>query len=171
MYFRGKDFMFTTILIVLGFVLLLAGIIGCFLPVVPGPPLCFLALLIQQIADPPMFTLRFIMLWGVVALVVSVLDYIIPVYGTRRVGGTKYGIWGCTIGLLVGIWFGPAGIIVGPFLGALIGELLAGRDAGNAMRSAFGSFFGFLVGTLLKLIVCLVMGWHLVSETYRVAVG
>jgi uncharacterized protein YqgC (DUF456 family) len=171
MYFRGKDFMFSTILIVLGFVLLLAGIIGCFLPILPGPPLCFLALLIQQMADPPLFTVRFMVLWGVIALVVSVVDYIIPVYGTRRVGGTKYGIWGCTFGLLVGKWFGPAGIIIGPFLGALLGELLAGRDTGNAMRSAFGSFLGFLVGTLLKLIVCFVMGWHFVSATYRVIVG
>ena len=163
--------MFTTILIALGIILLLAGIIGCFLPILPGPPLCFLALLIQQVSDPPLFTVRFIIVWGVIALVVSILDYVIPVYGTRRVGGTKYGIWGCTIGLLVGLWFGPVGIIIGPFLGALAGELFGGRDAGNAMRSAFGSFIGFLVGTLLKLIVCLVMGWHFAVATYRVIAG
>jgi hypothetical protein len=74
-------------------------------------------------------------------------------------------MWGSTIGLIAGLWFGPLGIIIGPFVGAFVGEILANQDSATALRSAWGSFAGFLVGTLLKLIVCFVMGWYLIKYT------
>lgn len=160
-----------TLWIVVGIVLLIAGIVGCVLPFLPGPPLCFLALLVQQFnADPP-FTRRFMWIWAGITAVVVALEYLIPVVGTKRYGGTKYGIWGCTIGLIAGFWFGPLGIIIGPFVGAFVGEMLANQDSEVALRSAWGSFVGFLMGTLLKLIVCFVMGWYLLRYTYGVIVG
>jgi uncharacterized protein YqgC (DUF456 family) len=151
-----------TFWLVLGFVLMAVGILGCLLPLLPGPPLAFAALLIQQLRTDPPFTAKFLWIWGIITVVVTALDYIIPVYGTRKYGGSSYGVWGCTIGLIAGIWMGPLGIIVGPFVGAFIGELLARNNSENALKAAWGSFVGFLFGTLLKLIACLVMAWYLV---------
>lgn len=152
--------------IVLGIMLLLAGIAGCVLPFLPGPPLCFAGLWLQQLRTDPPFSTKFLLIWAAIALVVTLLDYVIPVYGTRKFGGTRYGVWGCTLGLLVGLWFGPWGIIIGPFVGAFIGELLANNASDKALKAALGSFVGFLFGTLLKLIVCVVMGWYLVAGLF-----
>ena len=80
-------------------------------------------------------------------LLVVLLEYLIPIYGTKRFGGTKYGMWGSTIGLLAGLWFGPLGIVIGPFVGAFVGEMLATQDSSTALRSAWGSFVGFLFGS------------------------
>lgn len=146
-----------------GVILMLAGIAGCFLPLIPGPPLCYVALLIQQLQDAPPYTTQFLIIWGVITLVVTGLDYVIPIYGTKKFGGTRYGMWGCIIGLVAGLWMGPIGIIVGPFVGALIGELIASSSSEQAMRAALGSFIGFLLGTLLKLIACFVMVWYFVK--------
>lgn len=160
-----------TVLIIVGIILILTGIAGCILPLLPGPPLCFLALLIQQLNAEPPFTTNFLLIWGSVTLVVTVLDYVIPLYGTKKFGGSKFGVWGCTIGLVVGLWLGPFGIIVGPFVGAFIGEIIANNDSSTALKSAFGSFMGFLLGTLLKLVVCLAMGWYFVQFIYRLWVS
>lgn len=153
--------------LVLGIVLMLVGLAGCILPFLPGPPLCYAALLLQQLQSTPSYTTRFLLIWAGITLVVTVLDYIIPVYGTRKFGGTRYGMWGCVIGLVFGLWLGPVGIIAGPFIGALVGELIGNASSDHALRAAFGSFVGFLVGTLLKLIVCLVMGWYFVAPLLR----
>jgi len=105
------------------------------------------------------------LIWAGIVLVVSVLDYLIPVYGTKKFGGTKYGMWGCMIGLIAGIWLGPWGIITGPFLGALLGELLANNHTG-AFKAALGSFIGFLFSTLLKLIACVMMAWYFIMALW-----
>jgi uncharacterized protein len=142
--------------------LMLAGIAGCLLPFLPGPPLSFLALLVMQLREDPPFTAKFLWLWAAIALVVTLLDYVIPIYGTRKFGGTKYGMWGCTIGLIVGIFVPPWGLIAGPFAGAFIGEVIGNSNTENALKAAIGSFLGFLFGTLLKLVACLVMLYYFV---------
>jgi uncharacterized protein YqgC (DUF456 family) len=152
-----------TLWLVIGIILMLVGILGCILPLLPGPPLCYAALLIQQLRSDSPFSAKFLWIWAGVAVVVTALDYIIPVYGTRKYGGSKYGVWGCAIGLVAGIWLGPLGIIVGPFVGAFIGEMIAKNDSQNALKAAWGSFVGFLFGTLLKLIACLIMMWYLIK--------
>jgi uncharacterized protein YqgC (DUF456 family) len=152
-----------TLWLILGIICMLIGIVGCILPLLPGPPLCFIALLIQQLRLEAPFTQKFLWIWAAIMVVVTGLDYVIPLYGTRRFGGTKYGIWGCTIGLVAGFWMGPLGIIIGPFAGAFIGEIIASKNSSQALSAAWGSFVGFLLGTLLKLIACLVMGWYFIE--------
>lgn len=149
--------------LVLGVILMLVGLAGCILPFLPGPPLCFLALLIQQLQSTPPYTSDFLWTWAAITIVVTGLDYLIPIYGTKKFGGTKYGMWGCVIGLVGGLWLGPLGLIIGPFVGAFIGEVIGNAGSSHALRAALGSFVGFLFGTLLKLIVCFVMGWYFVD--------
>jgi uncharacterized protein YqgC (DUF456 family) len=160
-----------TVLIIIGLLLMIAGIAGCMLPLIPGPPLSFLALLIQQLNGDPPFTTNFLLIWAAITIAVTLLDYIIPAYGTKKFGGSKYGIWGCTIGLVVGLWLGPLGIIFGPFVGAFIGEIIANNNSSTALKSAFGSFVGFLFGTLLKLVACLMMGWYFGQFAYRIVIA
>ncbi len=149
--------------LVVSIVLMVAGIIGCLLPFLPGPPLSYAGLLTMQLREHSSFTTKFLVIFAVITLVVTVLDYWIPVAGAKRFGGTKYGMWGCTIGLIVGIFFPPLGIILGPFVGALVGELLGKATTENALKAAIGSFIGFLFGTLIKLVVCFVMGYYLIK--------
>lgn len=148
--------------LVLGIILLLAGLTGCLLPLLPGPPLAYMALLVLQLRAEPPFSLNFLLLWAVLVALVTLLDYVIPVYGTKKFGGTQAGVWGCTLGLLAGFWLGPLGIIIGPFVGAFVGEWLADRNSEKALRAAIGSFIGFLAGTALKLVVCGVMTYYFI---------
>lgn len=148
--------------LVLGVLLMLGGLVGCVLPFLPGPPLCYLALLLQQLQSEPPYTTRFLVIWAIVTVVITGLDYVIPIYGTKKYGGTRYGMWGCVIGLVAGLWLGPLGIVIGPFVGAFIGELIANSSTDQALRAAFGSFVGFLLGTLLKLVACFVMIYYFI---------
>ena len=87
---------------IVGGLLMLGGLIGCVLPFLPGPPLCYIGLLVQQLRVEDPFTSRFLWIWAIVTVVVVILEYVIPVYGAKRYGGTKYGMWGCAIGVVVG---------------------------------------------------------------------
>ena len=111
-------------LIVLGAICLLIGFLGCILPILPGVPLSYLGLLLLHWTDRASFSWQFLTVWAVIVVVIQVLDYFIPAWGTKKFGGTKWGVWGSTLGLLVGMFLGPWGIIIGPFVGAVIGELL-----------------------------------------------
>jgi uncharacterized protein YqgC (DUF456 family) len=139
---------------------MILGILGNVLPFLPGTPICYLALLLQQFRTIKPFSTTFMVLWAIVVVLVIVLDYLTPIYGTKKFGGSKYGVWGCTVGFLAAFWMGPIGIIIGPFIGAFIGELIAGQEASLALRAAVGSFAGFLFGTMIKLIVSAVMAWY-----------
>ncbi|PRZ01861.1 hypothetical protein BY457_102269 [Marinilabilia salmonicolor] len=152
------------LLIIIGIFLLLASFVGCVLPVLPGPPLSFLALLSLQLTSWGDFTTRFLWVAAIVAAVVTLLDYVVPVWGARRFGGTRGGVWGAAIGLVVGLFFGPVGIILGPFLGAFLGEFAAHADSNKAFKAAFGSFLGLLTGVVLKLIVSGVFTWYFFKE-------
>ncbi|MEQ9209062.1 MAG: DUF456 domain-containing protein, partial [Pseudomonadales bacterium] len=134
------------------------------LPLIPVPPLSYLGLLLLQLQEVAPFTTKFLIIWAVIVIAITVLDYLVPIYGTKRFGGTKYGLWGCTIGLIAGFWFGPVGIIAGPFLGALLGEWLGNRNSDQAFKAAIGSFVGFLVGTVIKLIASGVMTYYFIAS-------
>jgi len=136
---------------------LLAGFIGCVLPAVPGLALSWIGLLLLKLSRfgaEVMWT--WIAVFAGVVILVSVFDYIVPAWGTKKFGGTKAGSWGATLGLVAGLFFSPWGIIAGPFLGAFIFELIAGNSGKHSLKAAFGAFVGFLFGVGLKLIVC---GW------------
>ena len=168
------------LLIVLGAICLLLGLIGCVAPVLPGVPLSYLGLLLLHFTDRVQFSWQFLAVWGVVVVVIQILDYFIPAWGTKKFGGTKYGVWGSTIGLFVGLFMGPLGIVVGPFIGAVLGELIyfnrhpqttlseieqnKNTNFNRALRAGFGSFIGLLTGTLIKVICCGVMIAYFVKE-------
>ncbi|GAB1858690.1 DUF456 domain-containing protein [Flavobacteriaceae bacterium MHTCC 0001] len=144
-------------LIIIATLFILLGIVGSFLPVLPGPITSWVGLLIIHFTDAiPMNTI-FLVITFVVAALIWVLDYIIPAVGTKRFGGSKYGVVGTTIGLIVGLFAPiPGGIIIGPFVGALIGELIHQNDSKIALKAAFGSFIGFLTSTFLKFVVAVI---------------
>lgn len=146
----------------LGSLCILAGIVGSVAPLLPGPPLSYAGFLIVQLRSDPPFSLNFMLTWAGIVVAVTVLEYLIPVYGTKKFGGSKYGLWGCSIGLVAGIFLGPWGIFLGPFAGAFIGELIANNQSQQALKAALGSFIGFLFSTLLKLVVSVVMAWYFV---------
>lgn len=150
--------------IVLGFLLILAGLAGSILPLLPGPPVAYLGLLLQQLRDPDPFSAKFLWIWAGIVLVSLVLDYLIPIWGTKRYGGTRYGVWGCTLGFLLAFWMGPWGVILGPFLGAFTGEMIAGQDSKRSLRAAWGSFIGFLLGSFLKIVLCFFFLYYLVKS-------
>ena len=153
------------VLIGLGIIFIVGGILGGVLPVLPGPPLSYAGLLLLHFTQKYQFTSKFLIIWAVITAVVYALDYVIPAIGTKKFGGSKWGIWGSVIGLVIGMFFFPPfGIIVGPFAGAVIGELSTGKDSGSAFKSGFGSFIGFLTGTLLKLIASGLMAWYFIKE-------
>jgi uncharacterized protein len=141
------------VLITISAILMLAGLIGCILPVLPGPTLSFLGLVVLSFTDRVTFSTRFFIIWGIIAVVVTILDYIIPIWGTKRFGGSKYGVWGSIIGLFAGLFFPPVGFIIGPFAGAIIGEMLAGKRSKEMLRAGMGSFIGFLMATFIKILI------------------
>jgi uncharacterized protein len=149
----------------LGIIFMIVGILGCVLPFMPGPPLNYIGLLLLHFTTAFQFTDRFLLIWAIITVVVIALDYIIPVWGTKKFGGSKQGVWGSVIGLIAGMFFfPPIGIIIGPLAGAVIGELLAGKDSKAALKSGFGSFVGFLAGTIFKLIASGMMTWYFTKE-------
>lgn len=151
------------VFIILGGIFMLVGIIGCVLPILPGPPLSFIGLLFLQLQHDPPFKTNFLLIWTGITIGVVLIDYFIPAYGTKRFGGSKWGVWGTFIGLIVGLFFAPFGIVLGPLLGALIGELIAGKTSKQAFVAAMGSFVGFLLGTLLKFCACVVMTYYFIT--------
>jgi len=149
-------------LIISGSLLMILGIAGCLLPMLPGPPLSYLGLIAIQLSSKINFSPKFLISWGVIVILVSILDYVIPIWGTKYFGGSKYGVWGSMAGLLAGLFIPPIGIIIGPFLGAVVGEMLSGNRQ-NALKAGFGSFIGFLAGTVVKLLVSLIMLYYFVA--------
>jgi uncharacterized protein len=150
--------------IIVGIILVIVGIAGSLLPLLPGPPIAYLGLLLQQLRPEKPFTGTFLWIWAGIVVVSLVLDYLIPIWGTKKFGGTKYGAWGCTLGFLAAFWMGPLGIIIGPFVGAFLGEMLAGQNSQRSFKAAVGSFVGFLLGSFLKLMICFFMLYYIIQS-------
>lgn len=153
------------VLIIAAIILALVGLVGAVVPGIAGTPFSFLALLALSFVDGIDYSTRFLVIMGLIGAAVFAVDYVVPMWGTKKLGGSKAGVRGSTIGLFAGILltlFFPIGFIVillGPFIGAYVGEKIAGTDDHLAWRSAFGSFVGFLLGTGIKTIyacVCIV---------------
>lgn len=150
--------------IITGIVLVLIGFIGSLLPLIPGPPLAYVGLLLQQFREPSPFSTRFLLIWAGIVVLTIILDYLIPIWGTKKFGGTKYGMWGCTLGFLLAFWMGPWGVVLGPFIGAFVGEMLAGQNSQQSLKAAIGSFVGFLLGSFAKLVACGMMMYYIIKS-------
>ena len=156
------------LLLILALLFAIVGIIGAVAPVLPGPPLSFVALLMLMFCDGNDLSNTTIIVAGVVAVVVTILDYVAPVWLTKKTGGSKYGTWGATIGLVVGIFGGLIGVLIGPFLGAYIGELIAKTPSSKALKVASMSFVAFMLTSGLKfaygvyiLVLVVSNGWEI----------
>lgn len=143
---------FDLVLVILAGILLVVGFLGTFVPVLPGAPLAWVGLLLSFFSDYAEISILCLVITAIVAVLVSVLDNIFPVLMTKKTGGSKAATTGSTIGLIAGFFAGPPGIILGPFIGALIGELIhTNGEFKTSLKSAWGSFLGFLFGTGLKM--------------------
>ena len=144
------------ILLVLGLILCLIGIIGSFLPIIPGPVTSWLGILLLNLTSIVEFNLNFVLITLTVAISVGILDYLIPVLGVKKLGGTRSGQIGTTVGLIVAlIILGPIGIIIGPFSGALLGEMSTKKSFQDSIKPAFGAFVGVVAGSVIKFLISL----------------
>jgi uncharacterized protein YqgC (DUF456 family) len=174
------------ILAVAAFLFLLAGLVGSVVPAIPGPPLGYIGLLLLQWSGYGGFTPAFLWVWAGITIAVTVMDNFLPAWMTKRFGGSRMAVFGSVLGLIAGtIFFAPIGLLIGPFLGALAGELINIRvkrkkisgsepdtvnsgSAGNgkALKAAFGAFLAFIVGTGAKLIVGAFMIYYAVRAVF-----
>lgn len=144
------------ILLIIGLICCLIGIVGSVLPMLPGPPISWIGLLLLYLTKTVPNNYWILGITLLVTIIIFVLDYVIPSKGAKHFGGTKYGVWGTNIGLIVGLFFPPFGFIIGIFLGAFLGELLYNsKDKKGAFRAATGAFIGFIASTFMKVMVCL----------------
>ncbi|MBQ7575268.1 MAG: DUF456 domain-containing protein [Bacteroidales bacterium] len=154
---------------IIAIILGLVGLVGCILPVIPGPPISWAGMLLQYLwgKDDP-FTTRVLIIWLVVTIVVTVIDYVVPSYFTRVTGGSKAAGRGSLVGLFVGlIFFPPWGMIGGAFLGALLAEILInGKELRTSLKPALGSFAGFLCGTFIKLVASGMMLFYIIKAAF-----
>ena len=146
----------TIALFILAGLLLLVGFVGCVVPVLPGPIIGYCGLLALIPTEKCPSTLVLVTM-GIVVAAVTIADYVVPAIGARKFDCSRWGTAGCFIGTIVGLFFVPAGILLGPFLGAFLGELIARKPVGAALKGGFGAFLGFLSGVFLKILACVAM--------------
>ena len=158
------------VLIVVAILLALVGLVGAVVPGIAGTPFSFLALLVLSFVRGIDYSTKFLLIMGLIGAVVFALDYVVPIWGTKKLGGTKAGVRGSTIGLFLGLFItfvfpiGFIAVLLGPFIGAYIGEKSAGTEDHTAWRAAFGSFVGFLLGTGIKTIYACVCIFYVIKD-------
>ena len=155
-------------LIIIGLILAIAGMVGCILPVIPGPILSFSALiLLSWTKNWQIFSQAFLIVMGVLTALLMILDYAAPALGAKKYGASKRGMWGSAIGMLVGIFFIPPwGMIVGAFVGALAGELASGKSGRKALRAGWGILVGNVLGVGLKLAFTAVVLFYYIKAMF-----
>jgi uncharacterized protein len=156
--------MLEIMMIVLGSILMLLGLAGSVLPILPGPPLSFIGLFLLALLkhfSPPL-TPAFVIILAIVTVLVVVMDYVIPLLGAKRYGASKWGVWGSVLGMAIGIFWSPFAMLLGAFLGAVVVEWLVGRKKGEALRAGWGVVMGTLFATILRLGVSGVMIYYFV---------
>lgn len=155
------------LLITLSVLLLLIGLIGSIVPILPGPPIAYCGLLLVHFSSKHPFSVEFLIIFGLLAILSAVIDNVLPIYATKKFNGSKKGVWGSAIGLVIGLFsFPPFGIIIGPMLGAFVGEIIDGKTTNNAIRPAFGSLIGFLSSIFLRLALSIVMAYYFIVEVF-----
>ncbi len=155
------------ILLIVAGLLIIGGMVGSILPVLPGPPIAYSGILIAHFFTYVHFSTTALVLYGLFTAIIVVADYIIPAYWVKKTGGSKYGSNGSIIGMLIGIiFFPPIGMLIGTFLGAVIGEMIAGKDSNVAFKSGVATFLGFLAGTVLKMVFCIMLLVHFIIKLF-----
>ena len=156
-----------TLLIAISTLLILIGILGSIVPILPGPPIAYCGLLLVQFSSKQPFSVEFLIIFGLLAIFSAIIDNILPVYATKKFNGSKKGVWGSAIGLLIGlILFPPFGILIGSIFGAFLGEIIDGKSVERAVKSAFGSFIGFLSSIFLRFALSFVMAYYFILEVF-----
>lgn len=154
------------VIITIGIILLIIGYVSCILPPLPGPPVAFAALLTLHFFHPDIqYSNTLLITMGIISVAVTILDNFVAIWGTHKFGGTKAGVRGSVFGMLIGIFvltpfIGPFSVAVGPFLGAVVGELISGQRMDIAIKSGFGSFIGFLLGLGMKIIITTIIAFY-----------
>lgn len=141
-------------LIILAGIFIVISIIGSIVPGLPGPPIGMIGVILLHITDKVDISLTTLIVCAVLTILVSILDYYLPIYSTKKFGGSKFAVRGSIIGMVVGFLFTPIGVILGTFLGAVIGELLNGSDMVNSLKIGSVTFFGTILGLGIKLMLC-----------------
>ena len=152
------------ITIVIGSILMVLGLAGSILPILPGPPLSFIGLFVLALLkhfSPPL-TPTLVIILAIVTILVVVMDYIIPLMGAKRYGASKWGVWGSVLGMAIGIFWSPFAMIAGAFIGAVVVEWLVGKKKGEALRAGWGVVMGTLFATILRLGVSGMMTYYFV---------
>jgi len=153
-----------TIAIVIGSIFVLVGIAGCVLPILPGPVLIFLGLLVlallKDFSSPLTPTLMIVM--AILTVIVTIGDYMIPLWGAKKYGTSKWGIWGSVAGMAIGLLFSPFGMLLGAVIGAVAVEWLVQKERGKAFRAGWGVIVGSLLGAVLKLGVSGMMVYYFI---------
>lgn len=146
------------LLLIVGLMFMFIGILGSFLPVLPGISLCWLGLVMLYFTNAIPVNYWVLGITLLVVIVFSIANYILPAKGTQRFGGSKAGIWGTNIGLVVGLLAPiPFGFIIGPFVGALVGELFFDtKNAQQALKAATGSVLGILASSFIQFMLCVI---------------
>ena len=157
------------LLVTIGLIMMILGILGSFLPVLPGPSLSWFGLLIVYFTDTITMNYWLLGITLLITIVISILDFLIPAKGTKKFGGSSYGIWGTNIGLIVGILAPiPFGFIIGPFVGAFVGEMIYNStDHKRALKAATGSFIGFLASSFIKFVICMIFFGLFISIVWQ----
>lgn len=157
------------VLVLLAVVLAVVGVIGCVVPIIPGVVLTWVGLWMARMCGGSTVTTAQLLVWLAITVAVTAADYVLPGWMVRRFGGSRAGSMGATVGVIVGMFFGPAGILLGPFLGAVAGECLNdSRDPGHALRVGMGSFAAFVVGTGMKLFVACWMAVKIFADLWPI---
>jgi uncharacterized protein YqgC (DUF456 family) len=141
------------ITIVIGSILMLLGLAGSVLPVLPGPPLSFIGIFLLALLkhfSPPL-TPTLVIILAIITILVIAMDYVIPLLGAKRYGASKWGVWGSVLGMAVGIFWSPFAMLLGAFVGAVVVEWLVGKKNGEALRAGWGVVMGTLFATILRL--------------------
>ena len=147
------------------------GLLGAVLPVLPGTVISYIGMLCVSFSSYSELSTLTLATWGIVAVVVIVMDYVLPGYFSKKFGGTKAGITGATVGTIVGIFFGVPGIILGPFFGAIAGEMIGSKaPIEKAFKVGMGSMLSFFVGTGIKLVAAVYMLYYIVKVFIAVVI-
>ena len=153
--------------IIIALLLLLVGLFGAILPILPGPIISYIGLLIFYFFTDLNLSSNELFIYSIVTILVFFSDYMLQFIGVKKFGGEKFSMYGAFLGILVGLFFPPIGLVLGPFLGALIGAFVDNKERGKAIGIAIGALVGFVFGTILKIIYSLYILYIVINKLFN----